>query len=194
MSTLRESVLRVQPHSVALRHDLHTHPELGYKEHRTSQVVQEHLAKIGVTFKGGLAGGTGVLGWLPATVNPSGARTVALRADMDALPILERTGLPYESVHSGVMHACGHDGHTTILMTAAEILQLQPHRPNNVLLIFQPAEEGGAGQGGAPGLADGRGCLLSCFPTCQRPAYRAGQVITGHLMVRPVSRIVISGA
>jgi len=145
MSTLRESVLRVQPHSVALRHDLHTHPELGYKEHRTSQVVQEHLAKIGVTFKGGLAGGTGVLGWLPATVNPSGARTVALRADMDALPILERTGLPYESVHSGVMHACGHDGHTTILMTAAEILQLQPHRPNNVLLIFQPAEEGGAG-------------------------------------------------
>ena len=72
----------------------------------------------------------------------------------------------------------------------------------NVLLKFtlhhpdpdEPgAEEGGAGQGGAPGLADGRGCLLSCFPTCQRPAYRAGQVITGHLMVRPVSRIVISG-
>lgn len=145
MSPLRESVVCALPRAVETRHDLHTHPELQYLETRTSGVVQSWLTEIGVEFKGGLAGGTGVLGWLPATVNSGSAKTVALRADMDALPILENTGLAYKSVNDGVMHACGHDGHTTILMTAAGILSKLSERPNNIIFIFQPAEEGGAG-------------------------------------------------
>ncbi len=145
MPTLRESVAGAQDVAVETRHDLHTHPELGYKEHRTSGVVQARLTQLGVEFKAGLAGGTGVLAWIPATSNPDSARTIALRADMDALPIVENTGLPYKSIHPGVMHACGHDGHTTILMTTAGVLSRLSERPNNVLLIFQPAEEGGAG-------------------------------------------------
>jgi amidohydrolase len=145
MQPLRDCVASALPQAVETRHDLHTHPELQYKETRTCGVVQARLQELGIQFKGGLAGGTGVLGWLPSTVDPASARTVALRADMDALPILENTGLPYKSVNEGVMHACGHDGHTTILMTTAGVLQRLPERPNNVLLIFQPAEEGGAG-------------------------------------------------
>jgi len=145
MPTLRQSVADAQPQAVEIRHDLHTHPELGYKEARTSSIVQTRLTTLGVQFKAGLAGGTGVLGWLPSTNEPESARTVALRADMDALPIHEATGLPYKSVHDGVMHACGHDGHTTILMTTAAVLSQMPERPNNVLFVFQPAEEGGAG-------------------------------------------------
>ena len=145
MPPLRSSVASALPIAISTRHDLHIHPELGYKEHRTSGIVQRRLAEYGIDFKGGLAGGTGVLGWLPATVNPETARTVALRADMDALPIFENTGLPYKSTTDGVMHACGHDGHTTILMTAAGVLKDLAERPNNVLFVFQPAEEGGAG-------------------------------------------------
>ena len=128
-----------------IRHDIHAHPELGYEEHRTSQIVQKELAEICLTYKGGLAGGTGVLAWLPATQNAETAQTVALRADMDALPISENTGLPYASTHPGKMHACGHDGHTTILLGTANRLSKTPLRPNNVLFLFQPAEEGGAG-------------------------------------------------
>lgn len=127
---------------VAIRHDLHEHPELGYQEVRTSQIVQDELAKLGIAFKGRLAGGTGVLGFLPAT--SPGGKTVALRADMDCLPMTEETGLPYASKTPGKMHACGHDGHTAILLGVAKALS-EMDRPNNVLLIFQPAEEGGAG-------------------------------------------------
>lgn len=128
----------------AIRHDIHAHPELGYEEHRTSEIVQRELAALGIEFKAGLARGTGVLGWLPAT-HPSGAETVALRADMDALPILENTGLPYASTHPGKMHACGHDGHTTVLLGTAARLAKMRNRRNNVLFLFQPAEEGGGG-------------------------------------------------
>ena len=128
-----------------IRHDLHAHPELGYKENRTAEVVRRELTAAGIEFKGGLAGGTGTLGYLPATSNPESAPTVALRADMDALPILEATGKPYASQNEGVMHACGHDGHTSILLGTARALTNSAERRNNVLFIFQPAEEGGAG-------------------------------------------------
>lgn len=128
-----------------IRHDLHAHPELMYQETRTSGVVQRELAAMSVEFRAGLAGGTGVLGYLPATANPETAPTIALRADMDALPILERTGVPYTSTNEGVMHACGHDGHTSILLGAAQALSKTRDRRNNVLFLFQPAEEGGAG-------------------------------------------------
>src|SRR4051812_28230021 len=127
----------------AIRHDLHAHPELGYEEHRTSGVVQHELAAAGIEFKAGLARGTGVLAHIPATV--AGAPTVALRADMDCLPIEENTGKPYASTVKGKMHACGHDGHTSVLIGAARRLAQTAERPNNVLLLFQPAEEGGAG-------------------------------------------------
>ncbi len=132
-------------HIKAVRHELHRHPELGYEETRTSEVVRRELEELGVEFKAGLAGGTGVLGWIPATSDPGSAKTVALRADMDALPITENTGKDYTSENPGVMHACGHDGHTSILIGAARTLSAMPERPNNVLLVFQPAEEGGAG-------------------------------------------------
>ena len=125
------------------RHDLHQHPELMFQEKRTSQCVVAALESAGIEDRAGLAGGTGVLGFLPAT-EPGGA-TVALRADMDALPIHEETGLAYASQTPGVMHACGHDGHTTILVGTVRNLCQIPDRKNNILFIFQPAEEGGAG-------------------------------------------------
>jgi amidohydrolase len=128
---------------VEIRHDLHAHPELGYQEVRTSGVVRRELEAAGVEFVGGLAGGTGILGYLPGTSESS--HTVALRADMDALPIIENTGRSYASTHDGVMHACGHDGHTTVLLGTARTLAKLRHRPNNVLFIFQPAEEFGGG-------------------------------------------------
>lgn len=129
---------------VDLRHELHACPELGYEERQTSARIQQELAAAGVAFKAGLAT-TGVVAHLPAT-EPQGGRqgAVALRADIDALPIDEATGKPYASTNPGLMHACGHDGHTTILLGAARALAGMP-RPRPVTLIFQPAEEGGAG-------------------------------------------------
>mgnify|MGYP006431080231 CR=1 FL=1 len=149
--------------AIQIRRDLHTHPELGYEETRTAGIVAEELARLGIETRTGLAGGTGVLGFLPATSgDPARAKTVALRADMDALPIAEATDLPYASANTGVMHACGHDGHTSILLGAAAALAGMADRPNNVLLVFQPAEEGGAGgkrmceEGALDGSAIGR--------------------------------------
>jgi len=126
------------------RRDLHAHPELGYKETRTSGAIQRELSVIGVGFRAGYADGTGVVAHIPATVDDPGA-TVGLRADIDALPITEETGKPWASMHNGVMHACGHDGHTAILLGAARVLSKLEHRPNAVTLLFQPAEEGGGG-------------------------------------------------
>ncbi len=143
MPTLEELIKADLPHITDVRRDIHAHPELGYKEVRTSEVVKRELGEVGVQHVGGLAKGTGVLGFIPATVE--GGRTVALRADMDALPILENTGAKYTSTNPGVMHACGHDGHTSILLGTARALSRLDERPNNVLLLFQPAEEGGAG-------------------------------------------------
>jgi len=145
MSAIDEAIARELPEVVEIRHDLHMHPELMYEEKRTSEVVQRELKKAGVEFVAGLAGGTGVLGYLPATVNTGNAETVALRADMDALPIEEATGKPYASKTPGKMHACGHDGHTSVLIGTARVLAKMKDRPNNVLFLFQPAEEGGAG-------------------------------------------------
>jgi hippurate hydrolase len=135
---------------VELRRDLHAHPELGFEEVRTSKIVADILrsANIEVTENVGKTGVVGVIkGKLP------GQRSVGLRADMDALPIHEATGLPYASTNPGVMHACGHDGHTTMLLGAALFLAENPEFGGKLNLIFQPAEEG---RGGANGmLADG---------------------------------------
>lgn len=129
---------------VAIRHDLHAHPELGYEEHRTSAVVQRELAEDGIQFAPQLAGGTGVVGFLPGRAG----KAIGLRADMDALPIQEENDLAYRSTCDGKMHACGHDGHTTMLLGAARILSRiakQRELPRPVVFVFQPAEEGGGG-------------------------------------------------
>lgn len=145
MDALESLIAADVPYLVDIRHDLHAHPELGYQEERTCGVVKRELAKAGIQYADGLAGGTGVLAYLPATQgDPKAAATVALRADMDALPITENTGKPYASTNDGVMHACGHDGHTAIMIGAARALA-KSERPNNVLMLFQPAEEGGGG-------------------------------------------------
>jgi amidohydrolase len=142
---LHELIATRLPRLREIRHDLHRHPELSYQERRTSGVVVEELTKLGVRVKAGLAKGTGVLGYLPASEAGGEARgAVALRADMDALPIVERTGKSYSSTNAGVMHACGHDGHTTMLLGAAMVLS-KVHRPRPVTFVFQPAEEGGGG-------------------------------------------------
>ena len=151
---IRELVEREIPALTELRRDLHSHPELGLQEHRTSGVVARELAAVGIDHQTGLAGGTGVL----AHIRGASPTAIALRADMDALPIEEITGVPWASRVSGVMHACGHDGHTTILIGAARVLaQIARERPlaRGVTLVFQPAEE--CLDGAARMIADG--CL-----------------------------------
>jgi len=144
-SSIRPLIQAELPGLRAIRHDLHAHPELSFDEKRTSGVVQRELAALNIAFKAGLGGGTGVLGYLPAST-PEGnkLKSVALRADMDALPITEETGKAYASCNPGVMHACGHDGHTAMLIGAARILS-KAQRPQPVTFVFQPAEEGGGG-------------------------------------------------
>ncbi len=144
MSQLSDHIERILPELVAFRRDLHANPELGFEEHRTSQRVQDELKGAEIQFQAGLAGGTGVLGHLPG--NASSA--TAFRADMDALPITEAKGKPYRSTVEGKMHACGHDGHTTILVGAARVLSAigaECPLPRPITLCFQPAEEGGGG-------------------------------------------------
>jgi hippurate hydrolase len=139
----------------AWRRHLHAHPELGRQEQATSAFVQEKLKELGVPFTPGV-GGYGIV----ATLTRGGSeRSVGLRADMDALPILEANDLPYNSQNPGVMHACGHDGHTTALLGAAALLKDDPGWSGTVQLVFQPAEEGAGGAQAM--LADG---ILERFP------------------------------
>ena len=124
-----------------LRRDIHQHPELAFQERRTAALVAAQLAAWGYTVTTGL-GGTGVVGQLKRGASE---RTIGLRADMDALPIAEATGAAWASCHHGVMHACGHDGHTAMLLAAAQHLAAHGHFDGTLNLIFQPAEEGGGG-------------------------------------------------
>lgn len=118
------------------RRHLHQNPELSFEEHETSAFVCEKLAEMGVPFVAGV-GKTGVV----ATLSRGSGPSVGLRADMDALPIHETTNLPYASRREGVMHACGHDGHTTSLLGAALLLKADPSWAGTIHLVFQPAEE-----------------------------------------------------
>ena len=119
---------------------LHAHPEIGFEEHKTSQIVAERLRAFGVDEVHTGIGNTGVVGLVHG--KGRGNRRIGLRADMDALPIHENTGLSYQSTQSGKMHACGHDGHTTMLLGAAKHLAETRDFDGSVALIFQPAEEG----------------------------------------------------
>ncbi len=134
----------ISPALIAIRRDLHQHPELGFQEHRTGRKITEQLRAIGLDAIRSPAARTGVIGLLRG--GQAGRRTVALRADMDALPIEEANRVPYRSRNAGVMHACGHDGHVAMLVGAAMILQrLRAQIPGAVKFIFQPAEEGSGG-------------------------------------------------
>lgn len=137
-----------------LRRDLHAHPELGFEEHRTAGIVAARLRAAGLEVETGI-GGTGVVGTLR---KGSGNRAIALRADMDALAMPEETGLPYASKVAGKMHACGHDGHTTMLLGAAEAM-VDRDFSGTVHFVFQPAEEGRGG--GKAMMEDG---FLDRFP------------------------------
>src|SRR4051812_36017904 len=126
-----------------LRHQFHRIPELGYQEFKTAAGIRAELDRLGLKYVAGVEGApTATIAWLGDTSKPC----VALRADIDALPIVERTDLPYSSTHPGRMHACGHDGHTSILLgTAAVLNSIAQELPVCVKLIWQPAEEGGGG-------------------------------------------------
>ncbi|SAK91063.1 amidohydrolase [Caballeronia pedi] len=136
-----DDFLAIRDEMIALRRQIHAHPELGYEEFMTSDLVAQRLLDWGYEVHRGLAG-TGVVGTLKCGDGP---RRIGLRADMDALPVHERTGLPYASVTPGKMHACGHDGHTAMLLAAAKELARTRDFDGTLHLIFQPAEEGLAG-------------------------------------------------
>src|ERR1700761_6819325 len=137
----------LQPEIQAWRRDIHEHPELGYEERRTSAFVAERLREFGCDQVVTGLGGTGVVAVIKGR-KPGGSgdvKAIGLRADMDALPIEEATGLPYASKTAGKMHACGHDGHTAMLLGAAQYLAETRNFAGDAVVIFQPAEEGGAG-------------------------------------------------
>ena len=138
---LIDRIVQFRAEIQAIRRDIHAHPELAYAEHRTAAKVADLLGSWGIEVHRGL-GGTGVVGVLR---NGGGHRSVGLRADMDALPIVEANRFGHASTHDGVMHACGHDGHTAMLLAAAKYLAETRPFDGTVNFIFQPAEEGGAG-------------------------------------------------
>jgi len=125
----------------SLRRDIHAHPELGYQEQRTAALIADTLTQWGIPVHRGL-GGTGVVG---VVRNGSATRAVGLRADIDALPVTERNTFAHASMYAGRMHACGHDGHTAMLLAAARYLAAHRDFDGTVYLVFQPAEEGGGG-------------------------------------------------
>ena len=158
----------------ALRRDIHQHPEMGFQEFRTSDLVAERLQAWGYEVTRGL-GGTGVVGQLK---RGNGLRKLGLRADMDALPLQETTGLPHASRHAGLMHACGHDGHTAMLLAAAQHLATSATFDGTLNLIFQPAEEslGGARKMMEDGLFDRFPCD-AIFAMHNMPGFRQGQLL-----------------
>jgi amidohydrolase len=144
------------PAVAELRHRLHQIPELGYEEVKTATVIRQELDRLGLKYAAGVEGApTATVAWIGDLAKPC----VALRADIDALPIVERTGLPYASTHPGRMHACGHDGHMSILMgTAAVLKPIAEKLGVCVKFVWQPAEEGGGGADvlTRAGVLDGR--------------------------------------
>ena len=167
---------------IAFRRDLHMHPELSNEEHYTASRIAEELDKIeGMEVFRDLAGGTGVMGLLHGKKGPG--KVVLLRADIDALPIQEETGLPFASQNDGVMHACGHDAHAAWLLGSAKILTaLQEEICGTVKFVFQPAEEGG---GGGPRMVQGSKVLENpavdaVFAAHAWPEIDAGEMHVAH--------------
>jgi hippurate hydrolase len=138
---LLDSITTEAASIIAVRRDIHAHPELCFQEQRTADVVAGKLAEWGIEVHRGM-GTTGVVGVIK---NGNSKRSIGLRADMDALPVNEANTFAHASKHPGKMHACGHDGHTAMLLAAAQHLAKHKHFDGTVVLIFQPAEEGGGG-------------------------------------------------
>ncbi|UWR23664.1 M20 aminoacylase family protein [Sulfitobacter sp. S190] len=157
------------------RRHLHQHPELMFEVHETARFVEEKLRSFGITDITTGIGRTGVVAVIEGRQNTQG-RTIGLRADMDALPIEEATGLEYASTVPGVMHACGHDGHTAILLGAAQYLAETRNFDGRAVLIFQPAEEGGGGgrEMCADGLMD-RWSIDEVYGLHNMPDYPVGE-------------------
>lgn len=169
----RERVEAIFPWMVDIRRTIHRYPELAYKEARTAQVIMTELDRLGIPYRyDGI--GSGVVGTLEGGSGP----TVALRADMDALPITEATGLPFASEIPGVMHACGHDAHVSMVLGAAALLAQDPP-PGRVLFVFQPAEEQGNGAQVvlASGALEGADAIFG--------GHVGHQYCTGEIMVEP---------
>ena len=169
---LAEGILELQTEIQALRRDIHAHPELRFEEHRTAAMVAQKLADWGYEVTTGI-GGTGVVGTLRQGTSK---RSVGLRADMDALPLQEANTFGHRSKHPGKMHACGHDGHTAMLLAAAKYLSRRPHFDGTLNLIFQPGEEGGAGA--RKMIEDGLFTRFPCdavFGAHNWPGMKAGQ-------------------
>jgi hippurate hydrolase len=168
-------IVELQPELSRLRRDIHAHPELAFEESRTSDLVAAKLAAFGCEVHRGLAK-TGVVGTLR---RGNTARSIGLRADMDALPIEERNDFTHRSTHDGKMHACGHDGHTTMLLGAAQYLAETRNFDGTVHFIFQPAEEGHGG--GRVMVEEGLFDRFPCeavFALHNKPGLPLGQIAT----------------
>lgn len=173
-----EDILRKHlPELTAIRHDIHAHPEMLFQEERTAAIVAGELRRLGFQVATGIAK-TGVVGTIS---NGASSRTIGIRADMDALPIAEQTNLPYASTYPGKMHACGHDGHTTMLLGLARYLAETRNFDGTVHLIFQPSEED---EGGAMKMIEDG--LFKRFPCDQLFAlHNLPGEPEGQIMVRP---------
>ena len=161
---ISSSIGAVLPEIISVRHHLHQNPELSHQEEKTSAYVAKRLGDLGMDSVKTNVGGYGVIGTLVGTGKSGTSKTIALRADMDALPIQETRDVPYRSCNPGVMHACGHDGHTsTLLGTAAVLAKARDMFGGSVRLIFQPAEEtvGGAWRMCEEGAVDGVDAIIA---------------------------------
>ena len=139
METILAEAEKLQPELVSIRRQLHSNPEISYLEKETSEFISSYLTTLGIEHKTGVAG-TGIIGYIKGT--GSGSLNIALRAEMDALPVSEENDVPYRSTKNGVMHACGHDAHMSMLLGTATILKKMTSRfGGSVILIFQPGEE-----------------------------------------------------
>jgi amidohydrolase len=176
-SELLSEIDRLVPRLREIRHDIHQHPELGFEETRTQALVKSFLEEHGYAPK--VCAETGLIADLDANKAP---RTIALRADMDCLPINETTDLPYRSIHANKGHKCGHDGHTAILLGVAAVLAKHKERvPGNVRLLFQPAEEGVRGGGAKVMVAEGAlEGVREVYGLHNWPAWPTGQVRVKH--------------
>ncbi|MGQ1888966.1 M20 metallopeptidase family protein [Thermophagus sp. OGC60D27] len=183
MEELKQLVRRLTKeqlkHIITDRRHLHQHPELSFEEHNTAEYVASRLKKAGIPFRSGVAG-TGII----ATIQGKNeGKVIALRADMDALPIREETNLPFASVNKGVMHACGHDAHTAVLIGVANVLnQLKDKWNGTILLIFQPGEE--KFPGGASLLIN-EGALTHPTPELIIGQHVLPEMAAGHVGFRP---------
>ncbi len=173
---LKAEIDELVPDMVAMRRDLHEHPELAFEEVRTSGIVAQRLRTLGLEVQTGIAK-TGVVGLLRGGASKPGAKTIAIRADMDALPVYELNEIDYRSMVDGKMHACGHDGHTSILLAVADILsKRKPELSGNVKFVFQPAEEtvGGAAPMVKEGAMQGVDGIIGLHLISDYPIGRVG--------------------